>query len=51
VSRTINNGNNQKLTEQDIVDRAARRARRWFWLKIVILILVVVFILLADFLR
>jgi hypothetical protein len=47
VSRTTNNGNNQKLTELAIVDRAARRAGRWFWLKIAILILVVAFVLLA----
>jgi hypothetical protein len=33
------------LTQQDIVDRAARRARRWLWFKIVILILVVLLIL------
>jgi hypothetical protein len=35
----------RELTEQDIIDRAARRARRWFWLKVWILILIVALLL------
>jgi hypothetical protein len=41
----MNNHQNDRLSEQDIVDRAARRARRWFWWKVTILILVVMLLL------
>ena len=33
------------LNEQEIVDRATAKARRWFWFKVVVLILVVAFFL------
>jgi len=36
------NGQKKVLSEQDLVDRAARTAKLWFWWKVWILILIVV---------
>lgn len=38
----MNNHGRRRLTEQDIVTKAAERARKRFWLKVVIFTLLVV---------
>ncbi len=42
----MNNGNKKKLlSENEIVTKAANRARRWFWIKVIVFtVLVIVFL-------
>jgi len=46
----VNDEQKKPLTEQ-LVDRAAAKARRWFWFKVGILILVVVLLILDWLVR